>query len=239
MKIGFIQTGAIGDILIALPAAKWYIDRGYDVYWPIDFRYLSFFEFAAPYIHFLEVPKDVNSFDWHLGYPQKLLHLNNVSDIFTLYSYLGSNGQRFDYGQPKYLPDSLKLDEYKYAITGVPFSEKWNLDIKRNALAEEKILESISAHIPYTLIHNAPAGVGRSIEEDISENHKNRIVRITEITKSPFDWIAAFERASLLACEDSVHANLIEQLNINVKKYLFLRSTCSLTPVFKNGWIFK
>ena len=44
MKIGFIQTGAIGDIVIALPAAKWYVDRGCQIFWPIDSRFFDFFK---------------------------------------------------------------------------------------------------------------------------------------------------------------------------------------------------
>ena len=239
MKIGFIQTGAIGDIVIALPAAKWYVDKGYEVYWPIDYRYLNFFRYAAPYVNFLEVPANLNGYDWHLGFPNNVLKKNNVNDIFTLYSYLGSNGQRFDFGQPKFLPDSLKMDEYKYAITQVPFSEKWNLKIQRNLLKEEEILESISANEPYALLHNAPAGTGRDIENEIYQELNIRKIRITEITNSPFDWISAFENAEIIACEDSVHANIIEQLNITTRKYLFLRSTCTLTPVFKNNWLFK
>jgi hypothetical protein len=239
MKIGFIQTGAIGDILIAIPAAKWYVDRGYDVFWPIDYRYIDFFKYAAPYVNFIEVPKNLSSFDWHLGYPKSALKELEIKELFTLYSYLGSNGQRFDFGQPKFLTESLKFDEYKYAITQVPFNEKWKLCLKRNLTSESKILDLISAQIPYALVHNAPSGTGREVINAIDQSLNLRIVKIQEITKSPFDWIGAYENATVIACEDSVHANLIEQLNINVKKFLFLRSPCSHTPVFKNNWIFQ
>ena len=44
MKIGFVQTGSIKDIIIALPAAKWYVERGFDVFWPVDYKYISFFK---------------------------------------------------------------------------------------------------------------------------------------------------------------------------------------------------
>jgi hypothetical protein len=72
-------------------------------------------------------------------------------------------------------------------------------------------------------------------------HHKNasRIVKVSNLTSSPFDWISAFQGAESLAMEDSLHANLVEQLNITVQKYLFLRSGCRQTPVFKNGWVFK
>lgn len=240
MKIGFIQTGAIGDILIAIPAAKWYVDRGYQVFWPIDSRYIDFFKKAAPYVDFLSVPYNIASYDWHLGFPIQLLNEININEYFILYSYLGSGGQKFEFGQPENLPESLKFDEYKYAICHVPFSEKWNLQLERDVGAEESILEQISAHIPYSIVHNSPAGNRNNIHESISEQDRvHRVVNVTNLTSSPFDWISAFENSQLLALEDSLHANVVEQLNLAVKKYLFLRSSCKLTPVFKNSWIFK
>lgn len=121
----------------------------------------------------------------------------------------------------------------------MPFAEKWNLVINRNADGEAKVLEAIEAHLTYSLVHNAPAGSGRNIIADIGSEIVGREVRIQEITDSPFDWIAAYEHAALIACEDSVHANVIEQLNIQGLKYLFLRSPCGTTPVFKNGWKFR
>lgn len=239
MKVGFIQSGAIGDIVIALPAAKWYVDRGYDVFWPIDYRYVSFLQRAAPYVNFLSVPEGTSGYNWHIGVPAQLLESIGVTEKFILYSNIWSGGERFEFGQPPYLPESLKFDEFKYAITNVPFSEKWNLIIDRDIHGEEKVLEAIEAHIPYSLIHNAPAGLGRNIVEEMGSSNIHRVVRIHEVTDNPFDWIAAFERASLIACEDSLHANLVEQLNIMGTKYLFLRSKCSNTPVFKNGWMFR
>ena len=239
MKVGFIQSGAIGDILIALPAAKWYADRGYEVFWPINQSFVPFFQKAAPYVQFLPVPPDAPSYDYLLGLPQRALAAHGVTDIFILYIYLGSNGQKFEFGQPPRMPDALKFDEYKYAITGVPFAEKWNLHLERDADAEARVLEAISAHIPYTIVHESPAGNRRNIESQLPPSEATRVLRVQTITDSPFDWLAAFERADIIACEDSLYANLVEQHNIATKKYLFLRSACRETPVFKNGWLFR
>lgn len=239
MKIGFIQTGAIGDIVIALPAAKWYVDRGCQIFWPIDSRFFDFFKKAAPYVDFLPVPTEIPSIDWHLGTPIKLLNDVGIKDYFILYSYIGSAGKRLQLGHPEILYQSLKFDEYKYAVCQVPFSEKWNLHIERDMDAEARVLEMISADKPYSIIHKAPAGIREDIEEFMLHKKAPRIVRVSNLTDSPFDWISAFQSAESLAMEDSLHANLVEQLNIPVDKYLFLRSGCRQTPVFKNGWVFK
>ena len=65
-----------------------------------------------------------------------------------------------------------------------------------------------------------------------------QIVEITTLTDSPFDWIYTIEHASKLLMIDSCFANLTEQLNIPVEKYLILRSGTGETPVYRNGWKF-
>ena len=49
---------------------------------------------------------------------------------------------------------SLKFDEYKYAMTGVPFQEKWKLRIKRDAEREEALFQSLEITRPYVLVHD-------------------------------------------------------------------------------------
>ena len=51
--LGLEQTRGIGDIIIALPIAKWYHDRGVKVYWPIDERFFGSFNRAVDYVEFL------------------------------------------------------------------------------------------------------------------------------------------------------------------------------------------
>jgi len=239
MKIGFIQTSAIGDILIALPAAKWYVDRGFDVYWPIDSRFYEFYKKSAPYINFLSVDHNSIPIDYWLEKPKSLLKNNHIKDVFILYHYLGTNQGRYDFGQPMHLVESLKFDEYKYAICSAPFEQKWNLDIERDLNAENLILEKISAHVPFKIAHEAPAGKRRNIVDEIEELHDIRTIHPTSLTNNPLDWLSAFEMSQIILCEDSVFANLTEQRNLTQKKYLFLRSPIQNTPVFKNGWIFK
>ena len=35
MKIGILQPGRLGDIIICLPIAKYYADQGFEVVWPM------------------------------------------------------------------------------------------------------------------------------------------------------------------------------------------------------------
>lgn len=57
MKIGIIQTRGIGDILIALPIAKYFHDNNNEVFWPIDEKFLPSFQEVAPWVNWIGVPR--------------------------------------------------------------------------------------------------------------------------------------------------------------------------------------
>ena len=190
-------------------------------------------------INFLPVSRDDSGFlsiDYFVNHPIRLLQEHSCETIFPLYSALGEAGKGVvnqDYFR------SLKFDEYKYAITGVPFSEKWNLKIQRDREREEKIFSSVYQNKPYIVLHET-AGDGEVIHIKIPDQIRSdfEIVTVDKVSDSIFDWITVFERASGLFMIDSAHANLVEQLNIGINKHLKTRSSVSFTPVFKNGWIF-
>jgi hypothetical protein len=238
MKIGLIQTNAIGDIIIALPIAQWYVDRGHEVFWPIDSTFIDMFQIAAPDIKFLPVEKNDGQFNYQyfLGTPKTLLANLCCDKVFILYSHL--SGIEFNEGMKS---TSLKFDEYKYSIAGVPFIKKWDLKINRNIGAEQHLLKQLKISKPYIVI-NEKAGPGQVIAEipisdEIRENFQ--IIYIEPITKSIFDWIPVFENAAHIACFDSGPANLIDQLLLNTPKTLYLRSPALFTPVFASGWEFR
>ena len=57
MKIGIIQTRGIGDIVIALPIARHFVDAGHAVVWPIYEKFIRPFRAAAPYVEFVPLPE--------------------------------------------------------------------------------------------------------------------------------------------------------------------------------------
>ena len=56
------------------------------------------------------------------------------------------------------------------------------------------------------------------------------------ITGSIFDWLTIIENANALVCLDSVIANMVDQLDIDVDKYWIPRSHIHLTPVLGSDW---
>jgi hypothetical protein len=234
MKIGLVQTRGMGDIIIALPIAKYFCERGNEVFWPIDESFMSSFKDAAPWVNWLSVNK--TSLEPMLITPLEILKSSNVDKIIVLYSYLSS-----DIYQPnKLLQTSLKFDQYKYAISGVPFSKKWNLKdcIYRNSEREEILYNSLVKQEKYMVIHQQGSNFHRIFGTEEFEKIGYQIIEIKNITDNIFDWLKIIEGASALALIDSAFSNLVEQLGIadNIPKFYGLRSNVNYTPVQMSSW---
>lgn len=236
-KIGLIQTRGIGDVVIAAPIAQYFIDRGHEVLWPVDSRFEPFLATAFPEIRFLRVdPAETGlaSFDYFFQRPWNLLTEAGCQSIYSLYSALSG----VPINNPK-LAASLKFDEYKYAACGVPFGQKWKLRVQRDAAREQALFEKLGISGPYVVVHEQGSDFRINIElpADVVAGHQ--VVKITDITDNPFDWIGIIEKAEMFVCVDSMFANLAEQLNLCKRKFLFLRSDVKFTPVFINDWQFR
>jgi len=235
-KIGLVQTCGIGDIVIALPIAAAMARRGDSVCWPVDERFAPFLQRAAPFVNFLPVPRDVPSpEDYFIFAPQRALKALACDRIYILYSAMRSNAARLE---NKLLPGYLKFDEYKYAVTGVPFSEKWNLRLERDMDRERRLFDGLGVRRDYVCVHRIGTLAVATFEVPPAWRRDFDIVEIDERTDSPFDWIYTLEKAAKIVCVDSCFANLVEQLNLPNEKHLILRSPNPFTPVMKNGWTF-
>lgn len=235
-RIGIVQTRGIGDIVIALPIAAAFAERGDTVFWPVDEAWVSFLRAAVPYVEFLEVPSGAPPRDYFVAIPQAKLKAARCDVVHVLYSGLALEGEKI---ASERLAQFLKFDEYKYAVCGVPFARKWDLQIGRDAEREERLFASLNLGTgPYICIHRQGHGFTAEVELLPAWRRDYRIVEIDERSDSPFDWLATLERAAKIVCIDSSFANLVEQLNFENEKYLILRTPGPLTPVYKNGWHF-
>ena len=233
-RLGIIQTRGIGDIIIALPIADHYIANGYEVYWPIDERYCAMFQPIKPSINFLPVShRDPPDYEYFLTEPFELLRQYQCEKTLILYSYLGDRNIA-----DLRLTNSLKFDEYKYAIAGVPFERKWTLDYTRDIEREQALFEKLGIGGEYACVHDQAWTMKDSVEVTTEMTGGLPIVRISALTDSIFDWRLVIERAAKLIMVDSCYANLVEQLNLDNDKSLIVYSPVSYTPVYKNGWKF-
>jgi hypothetical protein len=228
-KLGLIQSRGIGDIVIALPIAKWYHDRGVEVYWPIDSRFLSSFSSAVDYVRFLPFPF-TPTLDGFLNDPKRLLKAMHCDRVVPLYSFLSNTAV----DHPAFFA-TLKFDEYKYAAAGVPFAEKWNLSIRRNAQREQALYDRLVRNGEYIVVHRQGSDAQRPAA--IPPRFAGlQVIEIDERTDCIFDWLLILERARFLLLLDSCFANLVEQLGFPNEKMFILRSQIQFTPVLRSNW---
>jgi hypothetical protein len=224
----------MGDIIIALPIADYYIEQGWEVFWPIDAAFVEMFARIKPAINFLGVTRPATpDQNYFLHAPLRLLVENKCDRTVVLYSYLGG----MNLADPR-LANSLKFDEYKYAIAGVPFERKWTLEYERDIESEEALFESLKISGDYVLIHDRSTEMAAPVEISPDLTRGLELVRIASVTDSIFDWRLTIERASKLIMVNSCFANLVEGLNLENEKLLFLYSPVAFTPVFANNWRF-
>lgn len=174
--------------------------------------------------------EDKSGREYFFDAPLALLQDADCERIVSLYSALG--------GLPvtnEPLAQSLKFDEYKYAICGLPFALKYNLKLNRYAVREQALFDSLDLPQHYALVHQEGWSKRKNIEVP-AHLRADRVVYIESLTDNPFDWLLTIERAQSLHFIDSGFANIVEQLQFKQPKYLHLRSLVEFTPVYLS-WV--
>jgi hypothetical protein len=235
MKIGLVQSSGLGDIVIALPIAKYYHDRGHEIHWPIFQSFLPSFEATVPWVHWIGLDPQGNCL---YETPLALLK-ERVEKTFCLYHYLA---HRPDVPNPL-LRSILKFDQYKYAIADVPFAEKWKLApcLVRDRERERRLFDKLVKQKHFVVVHReGSGGEMRTFDLKAATDRGYQIIEISAETDCIFDWLTILENASGLILIDSVFANLVEQLGIGerVPKVFGVRAhkQVAWTPVVLGNW---
>ena len=261
MKLGIIQTRGGGDIIIALPIAKYFFNRGYDVHWIIDQNFYEAFKYAAPYVNFIPISVEESEIQSNIRHPywfetpKKMLTDINCDNLLCfpfeetrhlhqikLYSRLTDSCSIR--AKELKLSHHTSFDSFKYAVAGVPFKEKWNLDIRRNLEKEMELFNKVilDPSVPYTLINDVSSMGRTSYTYDKTKLLSDLgipnmpIIETKMITDNLFDWLTIIERCHCFIGLDSAFVNLIEQLQLKIKKFFIRRSPLHFTPVLREDW---
>jgi hypothetical protein len=232
-KIGIIQSRGLGDLLIALPIAKHYADQGYEVYWPICETFWASVKDHSPWVKWIPIPVDANG-DFFYAEPVKRLKAFGCTESICLYQSLNVVPElaRVPWFQIQH------FDEFKYTKAAVPFLKKWTLDecILRNDAREQAVYDKVVTAPNYYVTHFE--GSTFKVEPDLSHIPADwqRIDIKEGIAASVFDWIKVIEGAQAVICLDSVIANMVDQLKLDVDKYWIPRSHIHQTPVLGTEW---
>ena len=233
-RLGIIQTRGIGDIIMALPIADYYIEQGWEVVWPIDEHFVEMFSRVKPSIGFLPVVRpDEHNLGYFLHDPARLIAERGCDKTVVLYSHLSGTNVT----DPR-LAGSLKVDEYKYAIASVPFERKWRLAYDRDVAREEALFKRLGIEGDYVCVHDQATYMESPIEIPPAMTRGLQIINISPLTDSMFDWRLTLERASKLIMVNSSFANFVDQIGLPNPKTLYLGEPVAFTPVFASGWRF-
>ena len=238
VKRGIIQSRGLGDILIALPIARAYYERGEEIVWPICEEFYGSVKDSVDWVTWVPMKTDDRG-SFFLEQPLKIFKYHGVdpNTALYLYHYLNTVPELTD---PE-LFNILKFDQYKYWRSGVPFRQKWTLDrcIARDP-ARETALRSAVGIVPGERYYVTSLR-GSNFNAQIPLNWLDPAVKVVDvdqhITDSIFDWIGILEGAEAVVCVDSAVANMVDQLCIEGPELYWLRrSPWDLTPVLGSQW---
>lgn len=223
-RLGIIQPGRIGDIIICLPIAKWYADKGYEVIWPIENGYVANFSGYIDYVTFV----GINSIDCNEARSVVIPRCNTVIDLSIAFPNSHPVNDAFFFDNRS----KTHFDEIKYLFANVPFEEKWNLHIVRNKTEEQRLEDNIpNLSDPFTLVHTRGSSESFVYHPEEGEN----VVYVSELAPSLFAWIGVIEKADKVVAIDSSFANLVEQFGFKGPKFL-VRRAADVRPVYKD-WV--
>ena len=228
--IGILQPGRLGDLIICLPIANYYHDKGYEVHWPVFRKFVDMFKKVAPYINFYPVTDNVwNCFD-ESALILKTLKINDTLDIAATFPGSSCTDEYVKLGDG-FGPE--KFDEFKYRLSKVPCEFKWKLTYNRDLKKEKEVYDKYVKQEKYDIV-GLTHSRGKANKRVISIN---QVIYLNE-NHSIFDWRKILEGAENIVLVDSAMANFVEQLNLTNKKILVQKPN-QPTPTLKNEWTIK
>lgn len=209
-RLGIIQPGRLGDIIICLPIAKYYFDRGYEISWPVLCDYFDIFR-DIDYIEAVSLKCDINN---SVLRAKEICNQAQCEELDLSFGFFGSSVAEY-HSNTNYAPNFV---EAKYKLSNVPLKERWNLHFKRDKLRENSLFRKMVKSPSYILAHeNSSQGNHISIDGD-------NIIKVAPIKGyNIFNWMQIIERAEEIYCIDSSICNLIESqkhLKDKIKKYI-------------------
>ena len=211
-SLGIIQPLKIGDIIICLPIAKHYSKLYDKVYWPVLKNYCQMFQNHVDYVEFIPVEYNYNV----MNNARNLVKGSNILELAFNFSDTTESTNSFQRQNTK------SFDEFKYTLGGVPFDEKWNLDIKRDYSREEELYQKLIKNPDYVVYQNRASDYVVNFNLNMGD-HKYDIIELKDYTNDVFDWLTILERAKKLVLIESCFSNLVDQLHIKTDKILLLK----------------
>jgi hypothetical protein len=209
-RLGLIQPGRAGDIIICLPIAKYYFDKGYEIIWPVLSEYYDCFRDIS-YVNPVRLDCDIS---FAAIKAMEICRNKNCEELDLSFGFSGSEASEYHYD----LNYSNNFVYAKYKLAKVPIEERWNLQYNRNRNKELELYNKVVKKPDYILVH-ADSSRGQHLYSKREDE-----VRVQKIEGyNIFNWMKIIEDAKEVHCVDSSICNLVESqkhLYPKVKKYI-------------------
>jgi len=225
-RLGIIQPGRLGDIIICLPIAKWYSDRGYEIIWPIERSYVRNFAGYVDYVNFV----GIDSLDCNAARKECVPNCNTVLDLSITFP----NSHPYNDSMFYQNRDKRTFDQIKYEFANVPFAEKWNLTFRRDIEAEQQLENKIrNSAEPFTLAHTKGSSEEFNYRPEVNES----VIYVNDITPSIFDWCGLIEKANKVVALESCFATLVEQTDLfKGSEKIFVPRQADVRAFYVSDW---
>lgn len=209
-RLGIIQPGRLGDIIICLPIAKYYFDRGYEVIWPVLKQHYNTFR-DIDYVQAISLDCDINNC---VSRAKEICNPIECEQLDLSFGFYNSSAASY-HSDINYAKNFV---EAKYKLSNVPLHERWNLSFSRDKQREDLLYKQMVKKIDYILVHeNSSQGHHFSADGD-------NIIKVLPLEDfNIFNWMKIIENAQEIHCVDSSICNLIESqkhLKNKIKKYI-------------------
>lgn len=194
------QPGKVGDIICVLPIAKWYSDKGFDVFWQCPKSYHSLFNYVS-YVQ--PVESAGRKYD-------KIIDLSFGIDA-------KSENQGIWMRKKRTIESFVNL---KYEIAGVPLEQLRKLEYERNEEAESDLFDRLGCadNGPYDVVHSS-SDYG-SPAQILSGN---RVIEFKPLDSfTIFDWRKVLENANSIHCIDSSLVNFVDAIDTKAELHYYI-----------------
>jgi len=215
-NILIIQPGRLGDIIICLPIAKHYFDKGYEVDWlcPIEFHEM---------FRNVSYCKPVTTIS---------KHYHDVIDMS--FGFNGAPEMWWQITKPRW----ESFVDAKYHLARVSLDEKWNLVWDRDTKKEDALFTELNLPENYIVYHSQ--GSRESFTLNLPKNHP--AIEFKKVAGyNVFDWYKVLSKAKEIHCIDSVLVNFVDSAlpEFNPKYFHNVQNYKIPDLTVKKGWIEK
>ncbi len=242
-----IQSGAMGDIYLVAPIARYYRMNGYTVFWPTRKEYSNLVENYFPYAN--ASPMDDEKYpplhdDWLRSDTMHLKKLGE-SGIYDVVLNLADRGP-----EPLQRPNET-FEETKYRIAEVPIYYRNHLLWDRNEEKENDIIDFVEKKYAmdiivskFILAHLESSNDGKEEFPLKYHEYSDAVVEVEKIEGYEIvDWWGVAIRATAIyAVESSFHQFIeaavfrLKHQNPEVDLQLLSRSSLSPGTRYTNSW---